>query len=118
SQQPGLETSRISPHSRFSWSAILPGISTDNASRSTAGSLRGTVSALLGRSVQLAGARSLPAHLSADDRAGHRELLILGTYFALVILITDALNVRPGIEVCIAMVAVAGVAITRQPLRF
>lgn len=50
--------------------------------------------------------------------AQRKELVILGCYFALVILVTDILNIRPGIEVCIAMVILAATAISTLPALF
>lgn len=43
---------------------------------------------------------------------------MLGTYFTLVVLITDVLNIRLGVELLLLTVAIAAAAISRLPVRF
>jgi hypothetical protein len=51
-------------------------------------------------------------------RASKRELVALGALFSVLILVSDALNIRAGMEVMTVAVVVAAVAITRQPMAF
>src|SRR5947209_1264992 len=55
-----------------------------------------------------------------DERAAapRREILVLVAYFAALVLVTDALNVRLGVEAMTLAVAVAAFGITREPLLF
>jgi hypothetical protein len=51
-------------------------------------------------------------------RATKRELAILAVYFAVVVLGTDALNVRLGVELLVLTVLVPAIVVTRAPLLF
>lgn len=53
-----------------------------------------------------------------EERASRRELVLLGVYFLTVIVVTDVLNVRLGIELLVLTVVVAAVGITRRPVAF
>lgn len=72
------------------------------------------VSALLRSPVALWGAHCDPARAAGWAPAGRGELLLLGGYFTCVILATDVLNVRPGIELCIAMVILPAVLVSHR----
>jgi membrane-associated phospholipid phosphatase len=61
---------------------------------------------------------NVAAKSAAWAPARHREMLLLATFFAGVVLITDLLNVRLGVELLTLSVAVAGVAISRMPIQF
>lgn len=52
------------------------------------------------------------------ERATRREIILLVAYFVSVVTLTDALNVRLGVELLTLMVLVAAAAITRQLARF
>jgi membrane-associated phospholipid phosphatase len=51
-------------------------------------------------------------------RASRREILILALYFVAVVLVTDALNVRLGVELMTLVVLFAALAVTRAPALF
>jgi membrane-associated phospholipid phosphatase len=73
---------------------------------------------LLHSSVPLARERPLAANTTDWVPARRGELVALGIFFTLVILVSDLINVRPGIEFCIIMVSIAGVAISRLGMQF
>ena len=68
--------------------------------------------------IPLAREGSLPADATDWVPARRAELVALGIFFTLVILVSDLINVRPGIEFCIVMVSIAGVAISRLGMQF
>lgn len=57
-------------------------------------------------------------HPEALPAASRRELVVLALYFFTLVAVTDALNVRLGVELMTAAVAIAAVAITRQAAAF
>ena len=51
-------------------------------------------------------------------RATKRELAFLAVYFAVIVLGTDALNVRLGVELLVLTVLVPAIVVTRAPALF
>ena len=51
-------------------------------------------------------------------RATRTELVVLGVYFLAVMILVDVVNVRPGIEIMTAVVAIAAIVISRMGIAF
>jgi membrane-associated phospholipid phosphatase len=73
---------------------------------------------LLRSSIPLAHEDPLEGDATGWVPAGRAELVALGIFFVLVIVISDVINVRPGIEFCIIMVSIAGTSISRLRTQF
>jgi PAP2 superfamily len=59
-----------------------------------------------------------PGAVTRWRRASRRELIVLGIYFTMVIVLTDVFNVRLGVELLTLAVVLPAVAISRAAVRF